>query len=82
MGNMMALPQLILFFTVFSIFSYNAYEIKIMPIWLVALIVLGLGSILLAIFFARAVRQALRAKQQAQGEGFKEEKSDSKETNR
>jgi uncharacterized membrane protein len=55
MGNMTALPQLILAFAVLDIFSYNSYQIHIMPVWLFVLIVMGLGTIILGIFFVRAI---------------------------
>ncbi len=57
MGNMIAVPQIILFFAMLDIFSYNSYQIHIMPLWLIALIVMGLGIIILGIFFVRAIRQ-------------------------
>jgi len=58
MGNMIAVPQIILFFAMLDIFSYNSYQIHIMPLWLIALIVMGLGVIILGIFFVRAIRQS------------------------
>ena len=47
MGNMIALPQIILFFAMLDIFSYNSYQIHILP-----------GPTLLREFFIQAVRQA------------------------
>ena len=61
MGNMIALPQLILCFAMLDIFSYNAYQIHIMPLWVFALIVMGIGAIILGVFFIRAVQQAFRS---------------------
>ncbi len=63
MGNMVALPQIVLSFAMLDIFSYNAYQIHIMPLWIFAVIVMGVGGILLGIFFLRAVREAWRATQ-------------------
>ena len=60
MGNMIGLPQLILCFAMLDIFSYNAYQTHIMPVWIFALIVIGLGSIPLAIFFIQAIRQVIK----------------------
>ena len=57
MGNMIGLPQIILCFAMLNIFSYNSYQIHIMPLWVFALIIMGLGGIILGIFFIRAVRQ-------------------------
>jgi len=59
MGNMIGLPQIILCFAMLDIFSYNSFRIHIMPLWVFALIVMGLGGIILGIFFIRAIRQAL-----------------------
>ena len=58
MGNMVALPQVILCFAMLYIFSYNSYQIHILPLWAFALIIMGLGGIILGIFFIRAMRQA------------------------
>ena len=60
MGNMIALPQIILCFAMLDIFSYNAYQIHLMPVWVFALIIMGLGAIILGIFFIRAIRQVWR----------------------
>ncbi len=57
MGNIIALPQIILCFVILDIFSYNSYQIHIMPLWVFALIIIGLGSVVLGIFFIRAIRQ-------------------------
>ena len=61
MGNMVALPQIILGFAMLDIFSYNSYQIHLMPLWLFALLVMGLGGIILVIFFIQAIRRAWRA---------------------
>ncbi len=58
MGNMIALPQIILCFAMLDIFSYNSYQIHIMPLWVFALIIMGLGGIILGIFFILAIRRA------------------------
>jgi len=57
MGNMIALPQIILGFAMLDIFSYNSYQIHLMPLWIFALIIIGLGGIILGIFFTLAIRQ-------------------------
>jgi uncharacterized membrane protein YecN with MAPEG domain len=56
-GNMMAIPQSLLFVAMLDIFSYNSYQVHILPLWILALIVLTVGSIILAVFFMRTVRQ-------------------------
>ena len=61
MGNIIGLPQLLLGFAMLDIFSYNSYGIHIMPLWIFVLIIIGLGSIILAIFFILAIRQVRRA---------------------
>ncbi len=58
MGNMVALPQIILCFAMIDIFSYNSYQIHIMPLWVFALIIMGLGGIILGIFFIRVIGRA------------------------
>ena len=61
MGNMVALPQVILGFAMLDIFSYNAYQIHLMPLWVFAVIVMGLGGIALGIFFVLACQKVLGA---------------------
>ncbi|MBI4286044.1 MAG: DUF1648 domain-containing protein [Chloroflexi bacterium] len=60
MGNMVGLPQLILAFAMLDIFSYNAYQMHFLPLWLVVLIALGLSTVALGIFFARMLSRARR----------------------
>jgi len=62
MGNMVALPQLVLTFAMLTIFSYNAYGVYLMPLWVLAVIVTGLGGIILGVLFFLALRQALARK--------------------
>jgi len=58
MGNMVALPQLIVFFAMLNIFSYNSYQIHLIPMWIVLLITLGLATIALMVFLAFIVFRA------------------------
>jgi hypothetical protein len=58
MSNMVALPQIILGFAMLDIFSYNAYQIHLLPLWVFALLVMLVGGIVLGIFFIRAIQQA------------------------
>jgi len=60
MGNMIALPQIILFFAMLDIFSYNSYQIHLLPLWIFALIVIVVGGIILGILFIRAIRRVQR----------------------
>jgi uncharacterized membrane protein len=61
MGNMVALPQVIIFFALVDIFSYNSYQTHFLPLWLNAVIVLVTGGIILGIFFLRAGLRVWRA---------------------
>ena len=61
MGNMLIVPQVIIFFAMIDIFSYNSYQTHFLPLWLNALIVLLAGGVVLGIFFLRAILQAWRA---------------------
>ncbi len=60
MGNIIALPQIILCFAMLDIFCYSSYQIHIMPLWIFALGIIGLGGIILGIFFVVAIRRAWR----------------------
>jgi uncharacterized membrane protein len=57
MGNMVALPQFILLFAMLDFLIYNTYQIKLLPLWVVTLIVMIVGGIVLAVFFIRTIRQ-------------------------
>ncbi len=56
-GNMIALPQIILCFAMLRIFSYNSYQIHLLSLWVFTLIIMGLGGIILGIFFVQVIRQ-------------------------
>ncbi len=58
MGNIIALPQIVLGFVMADIFSYNVYGVHLLPIWIFALIVMAVGGVIMAIFFISAMRQA------------------------
>lgn len=60
MGNLMGLPQIILLFAMLDIFLYNAYQIKLISLWVFAVIVLVLGGIVLGMYFVRTFRQSRR----------------------
>ena len=55
MGNIVALPQLIIGFTMLDIFSYNLYQIHIMPMWLFLLMILGLATVGLGLLVVFAI---------------------------
>jgi uncharacterized membrane protein len=57
MGNMIALPQIIHIFAMLDIFLYNSYQIRLIPLWLFALIAVVAGSSLIGLLFARTIKQ-------------------------
>jgi hypothetical protein len=60
MGNILALPQLILLFAMLNIFLYNIYQTRPINVWLVSLAVLILGAIALVAFFIITIRNFRR----------------------
>jgi len=58
MGNMIALPQMVIGFAMLDIFSYNSYGIHLMPLWVFALIVMGAGGGILGIIMVSVARRA------------------------
>ena len=60
MGNMVAVPQLVIGFVLLDIFSYNIGGRHLMPLWMFALIVMILAGVILAIFFFKTIRRASR----------------------
>ncbi|MFC2014307.1 DUF1648 domain-containing protein [Chloroflexota bacterium] len=60
MGNMITLPQLIICFVMLDIFSYNSYQIHIMPMWIFLLIILVLATIALGLVLALILRKAIQ----------------------
>jgi hypothetical protein len=57
MGNMAALPQIVLYTAFLQLIFYNAYNTGIAPLWLPAVIILVLGAIVLGFVFARLMRK-------------------------
>jgi len=60
MGNLTALPQIIVLFAMLDIFLYNAYQIKLIPLWAFAIIILVLGGVVLGVYFIRSIRLVRR----------------------
>ena len=56
-GNMVALPQLVLLFAMLHIFLYNAYQIRLVPVWALALVIMVLGGVALGVSLIKALRQ-------------------------
>jgi uncharacterized membrane protein len=57
MSNMVVLPQLILCFAMLDIFSYNAYQIHLLSLYVFIILVMLVGGLMLAFLFYRAIRQ-------------------------
>ena len=60
MGNMVALPQVVLLFVMLSFFLYNAYQIHLIPVWIIVVIIMISGGIFLGVFFIRAFLRSRR----------------------
>jgi len=61
-GNAIALPQVILCFVTLDIFSYNSYQVHLMPMWIFLVGILGLATValgLILVFFIVKARQLL-----------------------
>jgi hypothetical protein len=69
MGNMVVLPQIILFLAMLEFFLFNVYSIKPVPFWIIAAAILAAGAAVLAILFARIMQQF---KRQQQGKNLQE----------
>jgi uncharacterized membrane protein len=61
-GNIVALPQIIIAYAMLDIFLYNIYEKAFPPLWVFAVVVMFAGGVILAVFFARAVAQSRKLK--------------------
>jgi len=62
MGNILALPQIILLFAMLDILSYNSYQTHILPMWLFLIVVLGLmtaGLMAAGIAFFLKIRKTM-----------------------
>ena len=59
MGNMVVLPQLILGFAMLNTFGYNAYQVRIVPLWGIAVIVVIAGAVILGAFFISTIHKIL-----------------------
>ena len=58
MGNLIALPQLLVCFAMIDIFSYNSYQTHLIPIWIFLIAILFLATIALGIFVFVAFSRA------------------------
>ena len=64
MGNFVALPQLIVFFAMLDILSYNSYQRHILPMWIFWLAMLGLATVAVVVFGIFILLKARRAMSQ------------------
>jgi hypothetical protein len=60
MGNMVALAQAVILYFILGVFLYNSSQIRLIPVWAFAAIVLVLGGAALGLVFVRTARQARR----------------------
>ncbi|MBI2830733.1 MAG: DUF1648 domain-containing protein [Chloroflexi bacterium] len=59
MGNMVAMPQAVLAFAMADIFSYNSFRVHLVPVWVFALIVMGVGGLVIGGIFIMVILRAL-----------------------
>ncbi len=57
MGNMAALPQIIIFVIMLQLCLYNAYNTGIIPLWITAVVILAAGGLALVLMFMRIKKQ-------------------------
>lgn len=62
MGNMVALPQIIIVYAMMDIFLYNIYGKALPALWAFALAVLFAGGVIMAVLFIRAFMQSRKLK--------------------
>ena len=55
MGNMVALPQIVFGFAMADIFVYNAYQVRLPPLWIFAIVFIVVGGIAIGAVFVRAI---------------------------
>ncbi|MFC2039650.1 hypothetical protein ACFLTW_00520 [Chloroflexota bacterium] len=60
-GNMVVMPQVVLVFAMLYILGYNLPGIQLPPFWVVAVGVVGLGTVILIRSFTRAINRAKQA---------------------
>jgi len=60
MGNMVALPQLVLLVVMLNLFLYNAYHVQMIPVWIIVVAIMAAGCIAIGIMFIRIIRRYRR----------------------
>jgi len=58
MGNLVALPQIIICFVMTDIFSYNIYQKHLMPTWLFIIVTLVVATVVFIVFFTMMLKRA------------------------
>jgi uncharacterized membrane protein len=53
MSNLAGLPQLVLFVIMLQISLYNAYNVGIIPLWIIPVVILAAGAVFLVMMFLR-----------------------------
>jgi uncharacterized membrane protein len=61
-GNVVALPQIIIAYAMLEVFLYNIYGKIFLPLWAFALLVMVAGGVALAVLLVRALTEAHRLK--------------------
>ncbi len=62
MGNLLALPQIVMFATMLQLVLYNAYHTGVIPLWILAVVILVIGAVALVYMFMRINRQYRKKK--------------------
>jgi hypothetical protein len=62
MGNLMALPQIVMFAMLLQLLLYNVYDTGLIPLWIIAVGILVLGGAALVIMFMRITRRYRKKK--------------------
>ena len=57
MGNIMALPQIILFTVMLQLILHNAFNTGIIPLWIFATVILVIGAVITVLLFVRVIRK-------------------------
>jgi drug/metabolite transporter (DMT)-like permease len=64
MSNMVVLPQIVFGFAMTDIFVYNAYQIHLPSLWILALVIMVAGGIIIGVVFTRAIRRERAGRKQ------------------
>jgi hypothetical protein len=62
MGNMIVLPQIVMFTAFLQLIFYNGYNTGIAPLWVPAVTILILGAVVLGFVFTRLMRKFRKKK--------------------